>query len=53
MEAKNREHTKERKTALEAGQGDEPAKGWQEGGSLSGLGQQSQVGSPAPAPGRR
>lgn len=44
-------HTHERKTASAERLCGEPA-GGSEGGSLSGLGQQSQVGSPAPAPGR-
>lgn len=48
----HRKHTKETKTALAEGQGGEPAEGWWEGGFLLGLSQQSQVGSPAPAPSR-
>ena len=51
---KNIKHTqKERKTASAERRRGESAGGVVvEGGSLSGLGQQSQVGSPAPTPGR-
>ena len=49
-------HTEERKTASAERRRGEPGGdgggGVVEGGSLSGLGQQSQVGSPAPTPGR-